>query len=225
MLVKDWMSKHVITVDTNDSMHEATKLLKEHNIRMLPVMKKSKLVGIVTDRDLKNASASDATSLEIHELLYLLMKVKVKEIMTRNPITIPSNYTVEETAAILLSNKISGAPVVDHSGGLVGVITKTDLFRVLISLTGVGKKGIQFAFQIEDSPGSIKELADVIRAFGGRMVSILTSYDGVPEGFRRVYIRMYGVDRLKIRDLKEELGKVGALIYMVDHRDNIREIY
>jgi acetoin utilization protein AcuB len=153
------------------------------------------------------------------------MKVKVKEIMTANPITIPSNYTVEETAVILMNNKISGAPVVDPSNGLVGVITQTDLFRVFISLTGVGKKGIQFAFQIEDKPGSIKELADVIRAFGGRMISILTSYDSIPDGFRRVYIRMQGVDRSKISDLKDELGKKGELIYMVDHRDNTRKIY
>jgi acetoin utilization protein AcuB len=225
MLVKKWMSKHVITIDADDSMHDATKLLKEHGIRMLPVMKKGKLVGIVTDRDLKQASASDATSLEIHELLYLLMKVKVKEIMTKNPIAIPSDYTVEETAVILLANKISGAPVVDYAGSLVGVITETDLFRVLISLTGIGKKGIQFAFQIEDKPGSIKEIADIIRAFGGRMVSILGSYDGVPDGFRKVYIRMHSIERSKIQELKEEMSKKGKLLYMIDHRDNVREIY
>jgi acetoin utilization protein AcuB len=149
MLVKDWMNKHVITIDVNDSMQEATRLLKENGIHTLPVMKKGRLAGIVTDRDLKQASASDATSLEIHELLYLLMKIKVKEIMTPDPITVPYDYTVEETAVILINNRISGVPVVDHFGALVGIITKTDLFRVLISLTGVGKKGIQFASQFE----------------------------------------------------------------------------
>ena len=83
------MSKNVITVDEKDSMQDAMKHLKEHDIRMLPVMKKGKLVGIVTDRDLKKASASDATMLEIHEFLYLLTKIKVKDIMTKNPITLP----------------------------------------------------------------------------------------------------------------------------------------
>jgi acetoin utilization protein AcuB len=95
----------------------------------------------------------------------------------------------------------------------------------LIALTGVGKRGIQFAFQIEDRPGSIKTLADSIRNHGGRMVSILTSYDNVPDGFRKVYIRMYGLDRAKLASLKEELKKAAKLLYMVDHRENKREIY
>ena len=148
MLVTNWMSKNVITVDENDSMHDAMKLLKEHDIRMLPVMKKGKLIGIVTDRDLKRASASDATTLDVHELLYLITKIKVKNIMTRDVITVPPDFTVEETTLVLQKNKISGAPVVDSDGQLVGTITQTDLFRVLISLTGVAKGGIQFGLQV-----------------------------------------------------------------------------
>jgi acetoin utilization protein AcuB len=219
------MSKKVVTVDVDDSMHDAMRLLKQHDIRMLPVMKKGKLVGILTDRDLKRASASDATTLDVHELLYLVSKIKIKDIMTKNPITVPPDYTVEETAERLLKNKISGVPVVDQNGKLVGTITQTDLFRVLISLTGIGKQGIQFAFQIEDRAGSIKELADIIRKYGGRMVSILTSYDGVPEGYRRVYIRMHSIARDKLQTLKEELSQIAALLYIVDHRENKREIF
>jgi acetoin utilization protein AcuB len=225
MLVSNWMSKDVITVDVEDSMHEAVKLLKEKGIRMLPVLKKGKLVGIVTDRDLKRSAASDATTLDVHELLYLVSKIKVGSIMTKNPITVPQNFTVEETAEVLLKNKISGAPVVDQNGDVVGMITQTDLFRVLIALTGVGKGGIQFAFQLEDRPGSIKEVADVIRLYGGRMVSILTSYEDVPEGYRKVFIRMRSIERARLQQLKEELSYKVALIYMVDHRENIREIF
>ena len=225
MLVSNWMSKNVITVDVDDSMHDAMKRMKEKNIRMLPVLKKGKLVGVVTDRDIKRASASDATTLDVHELLYLVSKIKVQNIMTKNPITVPQNFTVEETAEVLLKHKISGAPVVDQNGQLVGTITQTDLFRVLISLTGVSKGGIQFAFQLEDRPGSIKEVADIIRLYGGRMVSILTSYDGVPEGYRKVFIRMHSIERAKLQQLKEELSYKAALIYMVDHRENIREIF
>ena len=225
MLVKNWMSKNVITIDENDAMKDAIRLLKEHGIRRLPVMKKDRLVGIVTDRDLKKASASDATSLEVHELLYLLTQVKVKDIMTRDPITVPPDYTVEETAQVLLGNKISGAPVVDPAGKVVGIITQTDLFRVLISLTGIGSGGIQFGFQVEDKPGSIKEVADIIREFGGRMVSILTSYDGVPDGYRRVYIRMRSIERAKLPKLKDRLGAKASLLYMIDHQENRREIF
>ncbi len=195
MLVANWMSKNVITVNEDDSMQDAMKLMKQHTIRMLPVLKGGKLVGVLTDRDLKRASASDATTLDVHEMLYLISKIKVASIMSKNPISVSPDLTVEETAEVLLANKISGAPVVDAAGKVVGTITQTDLFRVLIALTGVGKRGIQFAFQIEDRPGSIKTLADPIRNHGGRMVSILTSYDNVPDGFRKVYIRMYGMDR------------------------------
>jgi len=225
MLVSNWMSKNVITVDVDASMQDAMKQMKEKDIRMLPVLKKGQLVGVVTDRDLKRASASDATTLDVHELLYLVSKIKVQNIMTKNPITVPQNFTVEETAEVLLRHKISGAPVVDQNGQLVGTITQTDLFRVLISLTGVGKGGIQFAFQLEDRPGSIKEVADIIRLYGGRMVSILTSYDGVPEGYRKVFIRMHSIERARLQQLKEELSYKAALIYMVDHRENIREIF
>ena len=225
MLVKNWMSKNVITVDVDDSMQDAMKRMKEKDIRMLPVLKKGKLVGVVTDRDLKRASASDATTLDVHELLYLVSKIKVGNIMTKDPITVPQNFTVEETAVVLLKNKISGAPVVDQNGQLVGTITQTDLFRVLVSLTGVGKGGIQFAFQLEDRPGSIKEVADVIRLYGGRMVSILTSYEDVPDGYRKVFIRMHSIERVRLQQLKEELSYKAALIYMVDHRENIREIF
>ena len=225
MLVKNWMSKNVITVDVNDSMQDAMKLLKEHDIRMLPVMKKDKLVGIITDRDLKKASASDATTLEVHELLYLLTKIKVKDIMTKDVVTVPPEFTAEETAQVLLRNKISGAPVVDASGRLVGTITQADIFRVLISLTGVGNGGIQFGCQVEDRPGSIKEVADVIRHYGGRMVSILSSYDQVPEGYRKVYIRMRGIERSKLQDLIEELESEATLLYVVDHTENVRKIF
>ena len=225
MLVKDWMNQPVITVDVNDSMQTAMKLLKLHAIRMLPVLKNGKLKGIVTDRDLKRTSASDATTLDVHELRYIISTLKVDKIMTSNPITVPFDYTVEETAEVLLKHKISGAPVLDHKGSLVGIITQTDLFRVIISLTGIGKKGIQFGFLLEDRPGSIKEVSDIIRFFGGRMASILTSYEKAPEGYRWGYIRMYGIDRSSVPDLKAKLQEKARLLYMVDHRENKREIY
>lgn len=225
MLVKNWMSDSVVTVNAEDSMQDAINLLKEHGVRMLPVMKKGKLVGVVTDRDLKRASASDATTLDVHELLYLISKIKVGDIMTKNPITVPPDYTVEETAEILLKNKISGIPVVNHEGAVVGVITQTDLDKVLISLTGYGKRGIQFAFQVEDRPGSIKEITDVLRKYDCRILSVLTSYDRVPEGHRKVYIRIFNVDRDQLPQLKEELRGRAGLLYMVDHKENRREIY
>jgi acetoin utilization protein AcuB len=225
MLVKNWMNKPAITIDKHSSMQEAMNLMKTHRITLLPVMDKDRLIGVLTDRDLKKASASDATTLEMHELLYLLSTIKVKDIMSPNPISVPPDFTIEETAELLLTHKISGVPVVDNDGSVVGVITHTDLFKVIISLTGIGKRGIQFAFCLEDRQGSILEVAQVIRRFGGRMASILTSYEKASEGYRNVYIRMYGIDRLKLEELKAALKEKATLLYMVDHRNNKREIY
>lgn len=225
MLVKDWMSKDVITIDVNDCIEDAVNLLLENDNRALPVMDNVKLVGIVSDRDLKMASVSNAAELNAHDLINLTSKIKVKFIMTKNPITIPFDFTVEETASVLLKHKISGAPVVNHEGKIVGTITQTDLFRVMISLTGVEKEGLQFGFQVEDRSGSIKELVDIIRQFGGRMVSLLTSYENVPAGFRKVYIRMIGISSTEFSKLKETLKEKAPLLYMVNHYENIREIY
>lgn len=225
MLVKYWMSKPAITIDLKDSMSDAMKLLRENNISMLPVMKKERLVGVITDRDLKKASASDATTLDIHELLYLISKIKIKDIMSGSPITVLPDLTVEETAEILLKNKISGVPVVDKKGPVLGVITQNDLFKMLITLTGVEKRGVQFAFLIEDSPGSIKEIADIVRNYDGRMVSILTSYEQAPAGYRKLYLRAYQMDWKKISQLKKELKEKATMLYMVDHRNNEREVY
>jgi acetoin utilization protein AcuB len=225
VLVKNWMSKNVVTVDVDASMQIATMLMKMHHIRMLPVIEHGELVGIITDRDLKKASASDATSLEIHELLFLLTKIKVKEIMTKAPITVTPDWTIEETAELLLKHKISGVPVIGGKKAIAGVITQTDVFRVLISLTGIEMGGIQFSFKVEDRPGSIKEIADLIRNFGGQIVSILSSYDKMPEGFRMVYMRMRHIDRSRLEDLLQELKEKAELQYIVDHRENRREYF
>jgi acetoin utilization protein AcuB len=225
MLVKNWMSKDVISIEVDDSMQKAITLMKEHKIRILPVLKKGILVGVVTDRDLKRSSPSDATTLDIHELLYLISKIKIKDIMNKDPITVPYDYTVEEAAEVLMKNRISGVPVVDAKGQVVGIITGQDIFKALIALAGFGKRGVQFAFRLEDRPGSIKEVTDIIRSYGGRLASILSSQERAPAGCRNVYVRAYNIDRDKLPQLQKELKDKATVLYMVDHRDNKREIY
>jgi acetoin utilization protein AcuB len=215
MLVSNWMSKDVISVDVNDSMQDAAKLIRKHKINRLPVMENGKLVGIVTDRDLKRASASDVTTLEIHELLFLISEIKIRDIMTKDPITIPIDYTIDEAAQVLLEHKLSGAPVVDHEGQIAGVITQTDIFRVLVLFTGVKRAGIQFAFQLEDRPGSIKEVSDIMRNYGCLLVSILSGQD-VQAGYRRVYIRVRDCDKERLEELKERLRAKANVLYVMD---------
>lgn len=225
MLVKDWMTTDVITVGPEETLPDAKQLMDDRHIRMLPVLEGGKLVGILSDRDAKKAWASDATTLDKHELTYLLERIKVKEVMTKKAVSVPFDFTLAETAEILVENHISGVPVVDHDGKLVGVITKDDLFREMVTLSGLKERGILFAVEIEDKPGAVRKVTDVIRKFGGRMASILISYDHAKEGCRRVYIRMYAVDRSRLGQLKDELKAAAKMIYLVDLRENVREIF
>ncbi|MEW6352319.1 MAG: CBS and ACT domain-containing protein [Thermodesulfobacteriota bacterium] len=225
MLVLDWMKTKVITVHMEDTMQSAIHLLVDHRISMLPVLKDGKLVGIVTDRDLKRAAPADTVMLDVQHILYHLSRVTIESVMTRDPITIPVDFTVEEAAEVFLRHRISGCPVVDENSNMVGIITKSDLFRALISTSGLIRRGVHFGFVIADEPGSIKELTDVVREFGGRLVSILTSYEGAPQGKRFVHIRAFDIDRATIPDLESRLRDRAEMLYLVDHKENRRQIF
>jgi len=225
MLVKNWMSKKVITVGPDESMQDAIYILQEQNIKILPVMDKKKIVGIITDRDLKKASPSDATTLDMHELLFLISKIKVRDLMKKQVYIANPDDTVEEAAAVLLEKKISGVPVVDENNRLLGIITRSDIFRVLISLTGMGKKGVQFAIRIKDMPGPIKEVRELIHEYGARTASILSSWDNAPTDYLNIYFRVYRIDRQKLPLLLDKIKEKGTLLYMVDHREDKRTVY
>lgn len=222
MLVKGWMATEVIAIDENTSMMKATQIMKEHNIRRLPVLRKNRLVGILSDRDLKDAAPSKATSLDVHELYYLLSEIKVKDLMSKNLITINGDDTMEKAAVIMLENRISGLPVVNNKGDLIGVITLTDVLKVLVSITGIYRGGIQFAFSLEDRPGSVKEVGDVIRAHGGRMVSVLTSWDTGDKKCRHVFIRVMDMEKEKLEALTKELECRFVVLYTT--RDDLSDI-
>jgi acetoin utilization protein AcuB len=230
MLIKNWMSRPVITVNISASMQDAMDLLKQYNIRKLPVENKGKLVGLITDGDIKKASASNATTLEIHELMYAISKIKAKDIMTKKVITAKPDQTIDELAQLLLTNKITCAPVLDDKNKLVGIITEEDIFKALISLTGIDKKGIQFAFILSDNPGSIRKITDILRKYSETLASILSSYDNnAPKNYRNVYIRVQGVEREKLEELKKELNAnledEAKLSYIIDYNKGTREIF
>jgi acetoin utilization protein AcuB len=220
------MSEPVIHIGPKDAMPQAIALMKENHIRLLPVVdEKENLKGVVSDRDLKRASASDATTLDVHELLFLISKIKVADIMTREVFTVHRDWTVEEAADTLMTHKISGAPVVDDDGRLCGIITQTDMFKATLYITGLKKRGFHMALVLEDTPGSIMEVASVIRQFGGRMASTLSTYERAPDGYRNVYLRFTDVSRNRIDDLIAIMKEKTKLRYMVDHRDNKRVLF
>ena len=132
--VHDWMTPNPITVDLKTTLPEAHKIMKDRRIRRLPVLDRGRLVGIVTLGDVREAEPSDATTLSIFELHYLLAKLTIGEIMTREPITISANATIREAAKMMLQHKIGGLPVTEN-GNLIGIITESDIFRVLAQET------------------------------------------------------------------------------------------
>lgn len=225
MLVKKWMTKIVITVDKDDQMLKAVKLLKEHKIHRLPVLEEGKLIGIVSDEDLSRPSFSGESSEEFIDMVYRLSKIRVGEVMTKNPILIPEYYTIDEAIGVLIQNDISGAPVINNDGNMVGVISRTDIMKAQRRMIGLEERGITFAFHLPDEPGSIRKVNEIIQNYGGRIASVYTSAEEIPEGFREVYVRMYGVDRKKIAELTKSLEEAGKLTYMVDHVEKIRTYY
>ena len=225
MLVKNWMSKPAITINADASLQDAIGLLKQHEIHMLPVMEYDQLVGVITDRDLKRASASDVAFLDIYELTDLTSRIKVKTIMTKDPVTVPYDHTVEETAALLFVHNISGVPVVNQEGKLIGVITKSDMFQIIISLSGISKRGIQFAFKLMDRPGAIKDVTDFLRDYGGRIASILSTRQRADKGYLYVYIRAYGFDRVSRQRIKGVIKNKVPPLYVLDHEEKTREFF
>lgn len=185
MLVRKKMKKDLITITKNERMTVAKKILEEKNIRHLPVVEGKKLIGLVTNMDIRKAEASPATSLEIRELHYLLDKLTVGEIMTRNVITISPDVSVEEAATILHDNKIGCLPVVED-GDLVGIITENDVMEILINVMGMKEKGSRLEVLAEDKPGALAEITRIIKEHNVNIISVVT--DVADEPGKRVVV-------------------------------------
>ena len=202
MFVSDWMTKKVFSVEPDGYLSDALSLMKEKSVKHVPVVKGGRLKGIISDRDIKEYSPSKATSLDIYELHYILAKTKIQEIMTTKVATTTSDTPVEEAAMTLMDLGIGCLPVVDN-GNLVGIISDKDIYRALVDITGVRHGGNRICVTIDDRAGSIKEVADIVRKHDFQLQGILTSYERVKEGFRKVVIRTKG--KGDFNSLKKEL--------------------
>jgi acetoin utilization protein AcuB len=219
------MSSPAISIEASAPISQAIKLAVKNTISMLPVVRQGRLVGVVSDMDLKPYSSPPGFTRPTSAPSLLLSRVKVKDIMTKPVITVPMDYTVEEVARVLSTNRISGVVVLDKDSQIAGVISQTDINRVIANMTGLSMGGIVFGLRLPDQPGSIRELEEIIRSYGGRIASILTSFEHVAKGYRKVHIRVRRVDRRKLPQLKEALEKKAPLLYLVDSRQGTREVY
>ncbi len=208
MLVQHWMARNPITVEADTPFLEARLLLKEKKIRHLPVVERGRLIGVVTDRDLKEAAPSGATTLDVFELNYLLLRMKVRDLIKKDPITIKPTNSVEKAALLMHDHKIGCLPVVDDAGKLVGMITETDLLEVMVEILGYKEKGTRIAFEVRDTPEAYQELVHVLRDFRLDFRSIVSTALHTRPGYRDFVIRVRGeqADAL-VKELKAKYGE------------------
>jgi acetoin utilization protein AcuB len=174
MRIRDFMIKNPITADSDTYVLDAQKIMKENNIRRLPIVDKGKLVGIVTQHDLLAASPSPATSLSIHELNYLLSKMKVKEVMHKNPITFSPDTPFEEALKVGQEKKIGSFPVVDK-GKLVGIATESDIVRFLTLALGVREEGSRITIEgLGASLGELEKIIQIVNQHGTIILSMIS---------------------------------------------------
>ncbi len=212
MIVARRMMRNPVWVDENDSMKKAMDMLKEHEIRHLPVLKDGeKVVGIVSERDIKQASPSPATALEIREIYYLLDKVKVKQIMTRRPYTVSPGTPVEEAALIMREKKIGCLPVVDE-GKLVGILTETDILDAFIDSMGVDGPGYRMEICLPNRPGMLYEVLKLLKDFDANVVSVATTTNDDPE-MKTLILR---VETKNYKVLKAAVKKAGFELLSAD---------
>ncbi len=203
MLVGERMSRPVISVSPDAPIHDVLAMFKKEHIRRAPVLKDGKLVGIISQGDLLNASPSPVTTLSIWEMNYMLSKVTVKRVMSKKIITVDIDTPIEEAARIMADSKIGGLPVLNN-GRVVGMITETDLFKVFLELMGARDNGIRVTASIDDKPGQLAKITKAIAEAGGNFISF-GFFSGRDASTK---VLTFKVEGIKKEEIKQVLGSV-----------------
>jgi acetoin utilization protein AcuB len=205
MLVGERMTRTPVTITEDASIDDALHLMRERKIRRLPVLDSSgKMAGIVSDRDLLHAAPSPATSLSVYELHYLLSKLTIKRVMSSPVITVTPGTPLEEAARIMADNKIGGLPVTDD-GKLVGIITETDIFKILLELLGARTPGVRVIVAVRAAKGVLAQITRALADLGANIVSVAT-YGGLDAGDPRIMFKLSDVDPEAVRQALQKLG-------------------
>jgi acetoin utilization protein AcuB len=199
------MTPDPITVTDDTPIDEALKLMRDKKVRRLPVLNdRGDLVGIVAEKDILYASPSPATSLSIHEIHYLVSRIKVREIMTRNVVTVTDDTPLEEAARVMADNQIGALPVM-HDGKLAGIVTETDIFKLFLELLGAREPGVRMTMEVPEGQGMLPLITGTISRLNGHVLA-LTAWAGEEPGTRIVTVKVSGVERGKLVDSVGELG-------------------
>jgi len=223
LLIKEWMASTMLTVDAATSVMRATRVMKENNIRRLPVLLHGKLVGIVTDRDLKEAAPSSTSDIDIHEMYYLLSEMKVADVMTADPVCMQVDDTLAKAAIVMLREKISGVMVLDDEGSLVGLLSETDILHGFIHAAGIQDNAYQYVLEVPDKQGLDVNIIDFLRENNAQVLSMLTSFDDAPAGMKRVSVRILIDDNDKA-GLDEKIAGLESCQIVCQGRDDLHNL-
>jgi acetoin utilization protein AcuB len=213
MLVKDWMTKEPLVVSPKTSVEEAIRIMREHRVRHLPVIKGGDtLVGIVTQTDLLHASPSPATSLSMWEINFLLAKMQVRDAMTTEVVVVDEECPLEEAALVMAEHKFGCLPVV-RGKRLVGIITETDLFNIFTEQLGARSPGVRLTVRIHDVKGELSRLTGRIAELGGNIIR-LTSLPTDDPAQQFVTVKVKDVTREALVE-----GLSGLVIEILDARE------
>jgi acetoin utilization protein AcuB len=213
MLIGERMTRRPVTVTQDVAINEALSRMREEKVRRLPVLdNKGDLVGIVSEKDLLYASPSPATSLSMHELHYLLSKITVKDVMTKKVITVNEDTPLEEVARIMADNKIGCTPVM-RQGELVGIVTETDLFKILLEMMGAREPGVRLTLNVPAQVGVLAAVSREIANVGGNLVALGTFRGDDPA---------HAIIATKVQDASQE-ALLGALKDLEVQVRNVQE--
>ncbi|MDX9957238.1 MAG: CBS and ACT domain-containing protein [Clostridia bacterium] len=200
MNVGYYMTKNPVVVSPETTVPEAQALMRREKIHRLPVLDKAgKLIGIVSASDLAHASAAPTTSLDMYELHYLISKMTVETVMTKEVVTITEDLPIEEAARIMADSDISGLPVM-RNGVVIGIITESDIFRLFISLFGARHAGVRLTVLMPEKRGELAEVSGAIARAGGNIVS-LTTFDGEDPTNHYCTMKVAGLERQVLIDV------------------------
>lgn len=206
MYVKNRMTSNPYTIAFDAPITEVIELMREKNLKRVPVVHGDRVVGIITQGDLQKVSPTKATTLSIFELNYLLAKTKVKDAMTKEVITISPDALLEEAAVLMREHKISTLAV-EKDNKLVGIITESDIFDAFIDLLGFRDVGSRITVQAKDVPGALADITGIFKDLDSNITHI-AAYRGTG-GYSDVVIR---TNTINTDALENQLAGHGYII-------------
>lgn len=207
MSVKDFMTKELVVVDPQTKIFDAVDLMKKYEIHRLPVVENNSLIGLITEGTIQAAMPSQATSLSVFEINYLLNKTTVNDVMIRDVQTIAPNDLLEDAIYLMRKKNIGVLPVVDMRENLVGIITNNDIFDAFLEITGYTDGGTRIQLRIEkDQRGVLAEVCQVLSSHGYNIATVVVNRNETET------IIEFQISTQEVKELKEFLEAEGYTV-------------